>query len=407
MSSKRSMRIRLGGLVLILSLVSIACASSSISPIAPATTPTSPAAPPATVVNPSVPSTMPTTLESTGAPSSGGTSGWLEVFFTNPNPPDNVGHGIDNGVVADVTQAQKSIDVASFDFNLPSFVNALATASQRGVQVRVVLDEVNGSQKLSARESPTGQPFDATQILQEAGIPVVNGGRSAGLMHDKIIIIDGKILYMGSWNMSYTDTFRNNNNLLRITNSTLIANYQAKFNELFADKRFGMHAQVGALTPHLTIDGVQVENYFSPVDNVMDKLVAYVQGAKKSIRFMIYTYTDTALANAMIGRYQAGVDIEGVIESQDALEGALVPLFCANLRVKLDGNPYIMHHKVIVIDDDTVITGSFNFTKSADQINDDNVLVIHDPDLAKQYLQEFGRVWNLGTSPEAAKINCK
>lgn len=350
---------------------------------------------------------MPTTLESTGAPSSGGTSGWLEVFFTNPNPPDNVGHGIDNGVVADVTQAQKSIDVASFDFNLPSFVNALATASQRGVQVRVVLDEVNGSQKLSARESPTGQPFDATQILQEAGIPVVNGGRSAGLMHDKIIIIDGKILYMGSWNMSYTDTFRNNNNLLRITNSTLIANYQAKFNELFADKRFGMHAQVGALTPHLTIDGVQVENYFSPVDNVMDKLVAYVQGAKKSIRFMIYTYTDTALANAMIGRYQAGVDIEGVIESQDALEGALVPLFCANLRVKLDGNPYIMHHKVIVIDDDTVITGSFNFTKSADQINDDNVLVIHDPDLAKQYLQEFGRVWNLGTSPEAAKINCK
>ena len=140
---------------------------------------------------------------------------------------------------------------------------------------------------------------------------MVNGGRSSGLMHDKIIIIDGKILYMGSWNMSYNDTFRNNNNLLRITNATLIANYQAKFNELFVDKRFGTHAQVGSQTPQLTINGVQVENYFSPVDNVMDKLVAYVQGAQKSIRFMIFTYTDTDLANAMIARYQAGCRYRG------------------------------------------------------------------------------------------------
>jgi phosphatidylserine/phosphatidylglycerophosphate/cardiolipin synthase-like enzyme len=382
----------LGGVILVLTLVSIACMSSSITPAAThAPLASSVASLPASSDN------QPGNL----------TASWLQVFFTNPNPPDNVGNGIDQGVVVDVNSAQNSIDVTSFDLNLPSFVNALVADSHRGVKVQVVLDGVNGSQTLSAKLAGTSKDFEATQTLTDAGITVVNGGRSSGLMHDKIIIIDGKILYLGSWNMSYNDTFRNNNNLLRITNTTLIANYQAKFNELFVDKQFGKHAQVGSLTSQLTINGVQVENYFSPVDNVMDKLVAYVQGAQKSIRFMIFTYTDTNLANAMIARNQAGVDTEGVIEDRGASEGAMVPLFCAKVPVKVDGNKYTMHHKVIIIDESTVITGSFNFTKSADQENDDNVLVIHNTDLAKQYLQEFERVWGLGKSPDATKITCK
>jgi phosphatidylserine/phosphatidylglycerophosphate/cardiolipin synthase-like enzyme len=378
---------KVGGAILVLALISLSCMSSSL-------TPTATPVPPASQV-------------STTGQSGNLTGSWLQVFFTNPIPPDNVASGIDQGVVADVNNSKSSIDVTSFDLNLPSFVDALVTASQHGVRVRLVVDGVNGTQKLSASESPTGKVFDATQTLTGAGITVVNGGRSSGLMHDKIIIIDGKILYMGSWNMSYNDTFRNNNNLLRITDATLIANYQAKFNELFVDKRFGTHAQVGAQTPQLTINGVQVENFFSPVDHVMDKLVAYVQGAQKSVRFMIFTYTDTNLANAMIARYQAGVDTEGVIEDRGASQGALVPLFCAKLPVKVDGNKYTMHHKIIILDESTVITGSFNFTKSADQENDDNVLVIHNPDLAKLYLQEFDRVWGEGKNPDATKITCK
>ncbi len=396
MSKKRNTGISLGGLIVILAIVAVIYLFPAKKP---ATAPTA---------LPTTPSQLSSPLPGDGAGQSGNlTASWLQVFFTNPNPPDNVGNGIDQGVVADVNTARNSIDITSFDLNLPSFVNAIVTASHHGVQVRVVVDGVNGTQKLSASESPTKQALDATQTLTGAGITVVNGGRSSGLMHDKIIIIDGKILYMGSWNMSYNDTFRNNNNLLRITNPTLIANYQAKFNELFVDKKFGTHAQVGAQTPQLTINGVQVENYFSPVDNVMDKLVAYVQGAQKSVRFMIFTYTDATLANAMIARYQAGVDMKGVIEDRGASQGAMVPLFCAKVPVEVDGNKYTMHHKVIVIDESTVITGSFNFTKSADQENDDNVLVIHNPDLAKLYLQEFERVWGQGKSPDATKITCK
>jgi phosphatidylserine/phosphatidylglycerophosphate/cardiolipin synthase-like enzyme len=341
----------------------------------------------------------------TRGPSTNGND-WLKIYFTNPNPPDQVGHGIDNDVAAEVAKAQKTVDVTSFDLNLPSFVNAVIAAEQRGVQVRIVYDGKNGSQKLDAAQSPTGQDFDAVSAMQKAGIQLVDDGRSNGLMHDKIIIIDSEILFMGSWNMSYNDTYRNNNNLLEITDPRLVANYQAKFNELFVNKQFGTHARVGAQTPQLTIDGTKVLNYFSPVDNVMDKLVGLVNGAQTSIRFMIFTYTDQDLANAMIARYKAGIDVAGVIENRGASQGALVRLACAKVPVKVDGNKYTMHHKVIIIDNRIVVTGSFNFTNSADTANDDNVLVIYDPSIAQQYLDEFNRVNGISKDPNPVDLTC-
>jgi len=339
------------------------------------------------------------------SPSSPSLPAWLTVYFTDPNPPDNLGHGIDQYVQPVIDSAVKTIDVTSFDLNLPSLINALASASQRGVKVRVVYDGTNGS--LDVNNAATGnKPFDTLKVLKAAKVGLVDGGRSNGLMHDKMIIVDSKVLFMGSWNLSYNDTYRNNNNLLKITDPTLIANYQAKFNELFVDKHFGTHAKVKALTPSMTIDGVQVENYFSPPDGVMDKLVQYVQGAKKSVHYMIFTFTDENLAAAMIARAKAGVDVQGVIENRGASQGALVNLFCAKLPVKTDGNKYTMHHKVIIIDGETVITGSFNFTKSADTANDDNVLIIHSPAVAALYEQEYQRVNSIGVVPQAADVKC-
>ena len=352
---------------------------------------------------PTLPPAQPTAIQ---VETSDTLPGWLAVYFTNPNPPDVLGSGIDQNVVPLLTGATATIDVTSLDLNLPSVVNALADASKRGVAVRVVYDGTNGVQDLD--NADTGhQPFDAVKVLSAANVKLVNGGRSSGLMHDKMIIVDSKTLFMGSWNLSYNDTYRNNNNLLKITDPKLIANYQAKFNELFVDHKFGSHAQVKVPYPSLSIDGVQVENYFAPEDHVMDKLVSYVQNAKKSVHYMIYTYTDTDLANAMIAQSQAGLDVQGVIEERASTEGALVPLFCAKLPVKVDGNKYTMHHKVIIIDGETVITGSFNFTKSADTVNDDNVLVIHSPAVAALYEQEFQRIYGAGSAPKAAAIKCK
>ncbi|MGE5334836.1 MAG: phospholipase D-like domain-containing protein [Nitrososphaerota archaeon] len=326
----------------------------------------------------------------------------IAVYFTDPSHPAT--GGIDQRVVADLDKATRTIDVASFDFNLPSVTNALVHAQARGVAVRMVVDEENGTQVLRASDAPDKTQFNALQALAAAHIPVVDGGRSNGLMHNKFIVIDSAILYTGSWNMSYNDTFRNNNNLLRIANSALIANFQAKFNEMFVDHRFGTKAIIGARVSHLTIDGVKVENYFSPRDEVMSKLVALVDGATTSVHFLAFTYTSAGLAAAMIARQQAGVEVQGVIENRGASQGALPELFCSGIAVETDGNPYTMHDKVIILDDQTVITGSFNFTQSADKYNDENVVILHSPAIAALYEQEFARIAAAARQP--ANVNC-
>jgi phosphatidylserine/phosphatidylglycerophosphate/cardiolipin synthase-like enzyme len=307
-----------------------------------------------------------------------GMPAWLTVYFTDPEPPDNVGHGVDQYIVPLLDGATQTIDLTSYDLNLPSVLDALVSASGRGVRVRVVYDGENGETELDADKSPTGEDINAVTMLKSAGIPLVDGGRSNGLMHNKMIIVDGKTLVMGSWNMSYNDTYRNNNNVLVITDPTLIANYQAKFDEGFEAKQFGAQAEVGARTQFLTAGGVRVANYFSPPDGVMEKLVGVVGGAQSSIRFMAFTYTHRDLADAMIARHDAGVDVRGIFESRASTQGAMVPLYCAGVPVKVDGNGYTIHHKVNIIDDHIVIW-LFNFTVSADDPNDDNLLVIDRP----------------------------
>ena len=64
----------------------------------------------------------------------------------------------------------------------------------------------------------------------------------------------------------------------------------------------------------------------------------------------------------------------------------------AGLDVYLDGNPRNMHHKLFILDEEIVITGSYNFSRSAEEKNDENVLIIHNADVAAQFMAEFDRV---------------
>jgi phosphatidylserine/phosphatidylglycerophosphate/cardiolipin synthase-like enzyme len=329
---------------------------------------------------------------------------WLTVYFTDPatSQQRNI---LDTAVLPVITRARRTLDVASFDLNLPKAIQALIDAKNRGVAVRVVTDGTHGATILDADKNG-GVTFDAIKTLKAAGIAIADGGRSNGLMHNKIIIADGATLFIGSWNMSYNDTFRNNNNLLKITEPRLIANYQAEFDDMFVNKTFGAKSQLRAMQPVMTIDGTPVENYFAPRDRVMDKVVQEANKARHSIKFMIFTYTDQDLAKQMVSQAKLGVDVQGVIEARGASQGAMPTLFCAKqkmLQVRTDGNSATMHHKVIIIDDETVITGSFNFTRSADTANDDSLVIIRNPNVAALYITEFNKVFAEGKTPTSVK----
>jgi phosphatidylserine/phosphatidylglycerophosphate/cardiolipin synthase-like enzyme len=79
---------------------------------------------------------------------------------------------------------------------------------------------------------------------------------------------------------------------------------------------------------------------------------------------------------------------------------------CRKVPVKQDGNPGFLHHKVIVVDERIVITGSMNFSTNAEESNDENVIIIDNAEIARLYIQEFERVWSLAKDPDVELIAC-
>ena len=130
----------------------------------------------------------------------------------------------------------------------------------------------------------------------------------------------------------------------------------------------------------------------------MKRVIELVQGAQENVLFMAYSFTDDDLASALINAHNSGIEVQGVLDKAQALSnsgGEYQNLLESGLDVRLDGNPGSMHHKVIIIDGQVVVTGSYNFSKSAKTRNDENTLILHDPGVAALYVQEFERVWEL------------
>jgi phosphatidylserine/phosphatidylglycerophosphate/cardiolipin synthase-like enzyme len=188
--------------------------------------------------------------------------------------------------------------------------------------------------------------------------------------------------------------------MLRFASRQIAADYTNEFEQMF-EGRFGTSKSSHTPFPPVRLGGAQVEVYFSPQDGVAKHVLQRLAAAKKSIHFMTFSYTEDTISDAMIAKVKAGLPVRGVFESQNASgSGAdFNRLRQGGVDVLEDGNCYILHHKVIVIDARTVITGSFNFTNSAERDNDENLVIVDDPALARAYLDEFARVYAQAEAP--------
>jgi len=130
--------------------------------------------------------------------------------------------------------------------------------------------------------------------------------------------------------------------------------------------------------------------------------VELVSGANESIYFLAYSFTSDDIAQAMRERHEAGLIVEGVMDKEQVSsnQGTEFDLFLqSGLDVRRDGNPGLMHHKVIIIDRRIVITGSYNFTGSAEDRNDENLVILFDPFIADWFFAEFDRVFTAAEKP--------
>ena len=329
------------------------------------------------------------------------TTGWYQLYFTRPNYPDRIeqhtGKSLDGQLVSLIASAQKTIDAADYDFDLENVANALAAAQTRGVRVRFVTDTDTWTHR-----DPTIQK--AWTILKSANIPVVDDQRGP-IMHNKFMVVDGEWVWTGSWNWTTGDTYRLNNNAIRIKSKAIAENYTVEFEKMFTLRKFGPTKPRGVPFPIVTIENVLIENYFAPEDDVASHVLKRINSATKSIQFMAFSFTRDSLGKALIARHRDGVQVRGVFETtgSDTQFSEFQALKQAGVDVMRDGNPYVMHHKVFIIDGKTVIFGSFNFSTNADKDNDENLLIIDDPTLAEAFTAEMERVVATAKNPPAKK----
>jgi phosphatidylserine/phosphatidylglycerophosphate/cardiolipin synthase-like enzyme len=312
-------------------------------------------------------------------------SGEMRVYFTEPGGPNakSLRGGPDSDLVAAIDAARLSVDVAVYELNLWSVRDALINAHRRGVTVRLVTESDNIEN-------------EEIQELKVAGIQVL-GDRRESLMHNKFAVIDHQEVWSGSMNFTINDAYKNNNNLIRIHSLKLAEDYTSEFEEMFTQDQFGQGSPANTLYPSLTVAGTHLELYFSPDDGVATHLIARIQEAQHSIHFLAFSFTSDDIADAILGRAQAGVTVSGVFEADQVdstLGGEYSRLHDAGLDVRLDSNPHNMHHKVMIIDEQVVVTGSYNFSANAEKRNDENVLIIDNPALARQFEEEFEEIFS-------------
>jgi phosphatidylserine/phosphatidylglycerophosphate/cardiolipin synthase-like enzyme len=238
-------------------------------------------------------------------------------------------------------------------------------------------------------------------------------GNSSALMHNKFMVIDAalpdKAWVMGG-SMNWTNANMNNdfNNTLFIQDQSLARAYELEFEEMWGSGNAQpdlQNARFGAAkkdnTPHrFIIGGRAVEAWFSPSDQVTSRIVEAVRSADADASFALFSFTKNEIADAFIEEYLEGSETRGIMENIGDIGAEFNYLLSNGVETLHHSASGDLHHKYAVVDatapnsDPLVITGSHNWSFSAETANDENTLVIHDQALATLFRAEFERRWS-------------
>jgi phosphatidylserine/phosphatidylglycerophosphate/cardiolipin synthase-like enzyme len=325
-------------------------------------------------------------------------------------------------LIDEINLAEQSIYIASYDGALTTVMKALIDRKKAkpDIDIRWVTDDTHC--KASASSAPSKKSCNpGFLLLTGTGIEVRSDVLPKGttrndptpLMHDKFIIFDGKIVWTGSTNLTYSGVFVQHNNTVVIESADLAKIYKAEFDEMW-DEKFGTDSPPQAEQSITLADSqkTKIGAFFTPDSSdpgygsnaktaTAKSIIPLVDKATQNIYFMAYSFTDDKLAQAIIQRAKGKVQVKGIFDggqkktddNQNASE--IDGLACAkNVNIALRRDWTIMHSKVIIIDGKYVITGSLNFSTRANKENDENVVIIDSPKLAALYIKEFNRIWD-------------
>jgi phosphatidylserine/phosphatidylglycerophosphate/cardiolipin synthase-like enzyme len=340
----------------------------------------------------------------------------VEVYFTRPvdttlssSPENRAHHEADVSVVVAriIGSARVSIDMAMYNINVQRVVDALIAAHRRGVRVRVV-GHVENITNAASR----------FQQLAGVGIPIIANPRAASgeiqpLMHNKFLVVDARAggdsvptVVTGSWNATFAQTLEDANNVVVISDRAVAGAYLAEFEEMWGSTRDAPNpgaARFGASkrdnTEHVFTlpDGTRVDVYFSPSDAVESRIRGAISTAQTSLLAAALTITSGTLASQIGLQKSRGADARVLVENIDD-QGSQYQTLAGTVDAHSTASvPGLLHHKYAIADAmpvgagsvPLVVTGSHNWTYSANAMNDENTLIIYSAAIANQYLQEF------------------
>ena len=340
----------------------------------------------------------------------------IKCYFNHP-----VNTALSSGVVADdvkgnlpktvvsyINNAKYSLDFAMYQYNSKAkdvvsvIAAAINNAHKRGVKVRWICNGTSNNAGLTL--------LDTSIHTLASPLEGVNG---YGKMHDKFFIVDANspdsndaYVVTGSYNYTVEQT-GDYNNLLVLQNQPLAQAYYAQFNQMWggtdsvpnlAKSVFGTHKKTSPLH-YFNVNGTRVDVHFSPKDSTGVYFTNAIKSANSDLTFGIYSFHDNNIANEILKKYKANVIVRGIEDSSSqsfapntTLSGPL-----GNNFVVYSGNSTsaLYHNKVLIVDalkpssDPQVAAGSFNWETSAENLNDENSIIVHDSFIANEYYQSL------------------
>ncbi|MEQ1586670.1 MAG: phospholipase D-like domain-containing protein [Cyclobacteriaceae bacterium] len=137
--------------------------------------------------------------------------------------------------------------------------------------------------------------------------------------------------------------------------------------------------------------------YFSPGEECRNVIISQIKSAVKHLQICVFTISDDVITDAILTSHKRGTDIKIITDNDKSLdEGSDIEQIARQgIVVKMDRTPNHMHHKFMVVDGKTLITGSYNWTRSAARFNHENILLTREGGVVKSFLKEFDQLWKV------------
>jgi phosphatidylserine/phosphatidylglycerophosphate/cardiolipin synthase-like enzyme len=281
----------------------------------------------------------------------------FEVYLSRQND-------IPSKITGVINQAKKEVLITSFEADLPCVFTALKAAQDRGVKIKLLVDD-------KAAESAPTLPFNF----------IHTDSKPSSLMHTKFGVVDGKIAWLGSLNLTFGSAYQSDNDLIFFHSPEIAGYLRQVFNSLIENKNPPPSFQSNPEIP--------VQIYLNP--KCRPVILKELKLAQKEIFFSHYVFTDPVILQVLKKKTSQGIKVSGILERDwTGNDTAFRELNASGASVTWDKNYYLNHYKLFLIDDKKVITGSYNPSGAAGR-NQEIISVIDNPEVARFYKRNLTR----------------